>query len=501
MGKTSKKRQKESRAKPISKEKYLESGETSSKWSLFHKPPLHILLIAIVGFLAYSNTFDVPFHWDDTPNIVENYKLRDLNNLWPPTGSRWFGFLTFALNYNFGGLDTVGYHIVNIVIHIFNAILIYWLVMFTFRTPYFSTSNPPSPPFNKGGMGGFALFSALLFISHPIQTQAVTYIVQRFTSLATMFYLLSLVMYIKFRIQRTEDKTQNTEKKLDIPNTTKEIIGNSTSSSLRLVRNPSSERFPTSGNDTKCGLTYGFLNKYAICHLSSVIWYLGSVFSAILAMKTKEITFTLPFIIILYEFCFFKSQNYELRTMNLRRLLYLMPFLLTLFIIPLSIVGIDKPIGDAIGELREAAQETEEIPRWSYLITQFRVIVTYIRLLFLPIKQNLDYDYPIYNSFLDPNVFLSFLFLLSIFGLGVYLFYRSQFKVYGSLTYHPEPKAKDLGDSSATPQTCPEHERRNEILPLNQVQGQNDMERRNDIKSPTRYTPHYAIVRGYTLYA
>ena len=89
---------------------------------------------------------------------------------------------------------------------------------------------------------------------------------------------------------------------------------------------------------------------------------------------------------------------------------YLLPLLLTMLIIPLSLIGTDKPIGDAIGELREASQETEEIPRWSYLFTQFRVIVTYIRLLFFPINQNLDYDYPIYHLFSNPQVFLSFVF-------------------------------------------------------------------------------------------
>ncbi|MBI5194828.1 MAG: tetratricopeptide repeat protein, partial [Nitrospirae bacterium] len=51
-----------------------------------------------------------------------------------------------------------------------------------------------------------------------------------------------------------------------------------------------------------------------------------------------------------------------------------------------------------------------------------------LRLLFLPINQNLDYDYPVYHSFFEPNVFLSFMFLLFVFGLGVYLFYCSKTK-------------------------------------------------------------------------
>jgi tetratricopeptide (TPR) repeat protein len=147
-------------------------------------------------------------------------------------------------------------------------------------------------------------------------------------------------------------------------------------------------------------------------------------------MKTKEISFTLPFIILLCEFMFFEG-----KILTRKNLLYLVPFLLTVLIIPLSLIGIDKPIGDVIGELREAAQETEAIPRWVYLLTQFSVIVTYIRLLFFPTNQNLDYDYPLSRSLFEPGVFLSFLFLLSIFAFAVYLFIRSRRtgNVYGLL--------------------------------------------------------------------
>ena len=347
----------------------------------FNRTPIHIFLIIIIGLIAYSNTFNVPFHFDDARNIVENYKLRDLDNFWPPSGSRWFGFLTFAINYHFGGFDTFGYHIVNLSIHILNAILVYWLVILTFKTPYFQQFTVLGSRFTAST----ALFSALIFVSHPIQTQAVTYIIQRFTSLATMFCLLSLVMYIKARLV-----TQNTEK-----------VASSKQSGV------SKKLYAT---------------RYTL--------YAVSLVSAILAMKTKEISFTLPVIIALYEFMFF---NEKIR----RRILYLIPFLLTMFIIPFSLVGVDRPVGDMIGELREASQETTEIPRRIYLFTQFRVIVTYIRLLFLPVNQNLDYDYPIYHSFLNADVLLSFLFLISIFGLGVYLYFRSRFTAdYSLFTIH-----------------------------------------------------------------
>ncbi len=365
---------------------------------ILKKPVFHIIFIAILGLIVYSNTFQVPFHFDDTPNIVENYKLRNLDNFWPPSGTRWFGFLTFALNYDFGGLNTVGYHIVNLIIHILNAILVYWLVVLTLgiHDAGYTIQDKKNHEFRRVAPTGImnraswimhhhliALFSALLFVSHPIQTQAVTYIVQRFTSLATLFYLFSLVMYIKFRIHDTRYMIQDKKSK----------------------------------NPESCIMHRASEPKL---HAKRYALYAVSLISAILAMKTKEISFTLPFIIILYEFMFFGGKVK-------RRILYLIPLFLTLFIIPLSLIDTDKPVGDVIGELREATQDTVEIPRWSYLFTQFRVIVTYIRLLFLPINQNLDYDYPIYHSFSEPDVFLSFVFLLIILALGIYLFYSKRY--------------------------------------------------------------------------
>lgn len=356
-----------------------DSGSTinSSGHVSLHNPVLHIMLIIILGLLAYSNTFNVPFQFDDTINIVENHHIKTLSNFWPPSGSRWFGLLTFALNYKIGGLNVIGYHVFNFAIHILNAILVYFLVILTLKTPYFS------PPFNfplaKGGDRGvapfaIALFSALIFITHPVQTQAVTYIVQRFTSLATFFYLLSLVMYIKWRLLSKQQTNRAADQQ-------------------------------------------GERKNYCT---SALLLYCSSIISAILAMKIKEIAFTLPIIIVLYEFMFFKEKI-------IKKLPYLFPLVVTILIIPLSLINIDKPIMDFKNDVNHVTSaSTPDLSRLDYLFTQFRVIVTYIRLLFLPINQNLDYDYPLYNFFLNPNVILSSLFLLAIFSLGVYLLYRSR---------------------------------------------------------------------------
>jgi len=369
--------------------------------SLLDKPLFHLLLIVIFGLLAYSNTFNVPFHFDDNPGIAENPIIKSLNFFIEPSKAkifkkpfeydtfkmRYVGYLTFALNYKIHGLNVIGYHIFNLAIHIFNALLVYWFVLLTFKTPYFGSqytvdskqekTHSPIHRFTHSS-SAIALFSASIFVSHPIQTQAVTYIWQRVTSLATFFYLLSLVMYINFRLKAIGSRTK--------------VIGNRT-------------------------IAY---------RLSPFAYYLLSLISAILAMKTKEMAFTLPVIIVLYEFMFFKEKTKK-------RLFFLIPFLLTMLIIPLTVIGMNKSVSAVTNNVIEATKVPNAMPMWDYLLTQFRVIITYIRLLFLPFNQNFDYDYPIYNSFTDPNVFLSFLFLVSIFGLGVYLFYRSR------LMIHPTP--------------------------------------------------------------
>jgi hypothetical protein len=325
---------------------------------------IHIFLITLIGLIVYSNTFRVPFLFDDESSVYKSVAVRDAGYFTKASlagilsAPRTIGQLSFTLNYALGGLDVVGYHIVNLVIHVCCALLVYWFVVLLFRAPYFTGyfQGSVDPSFHVRGF--VALFAALLFVSHPIQTQAVTYIVQRYASLATLFYLLSFVLYIKFRL--------------------------SGSSKARHV------------------------------------FYAVSVVSAVLAMKTKEIAFTLPVMITLCEFMFFRGDIKK-------RVFYLIPLLLTMAIIPLSLIWSHGTSagGAAVLDRLTRGASLNIISPWDYLNTQFRVIVTYIRLLFLPINQNLDYDYPVYRTFFTAPVFLSFLFLLAIFGLGVYLVYRS----------------------------------------------------------------------------
>jgi tetratricopeptide (TPR) repeat protein len=154
------------------------------------------LVIVLAGVTAYANSVDVPFAYDDEASIVQNPSIR---TLWPlstplsPPGhgiavqNRPLANFSFALNYAFAGSDGLkveGYHYVNIAIHIANGLLIFSLICRTLALHAASTDDLANTL--------FAGAVALLWVVHPINSEAVTYVVQRTESLASLFYLLTL---------------------------------------------------------------------------------------------------------------------------------------------------------------------------------------------------------------------------------------------------------------------------------------------------------------------
>ncbi len=169
-----------------------------------------VVLFFFLILAAYSNTFNAAWQFDDKPNIVNNgyLHLKDLNpeslfktfftnprNPWK-TGNKLYRpipCLTFALNWYFGENNVIGYHIVNLVIHHLTGFLLFLTILNLFQSPNLK---------NKFAENAYliALLAATLWAIHPIQTQAVTYIVQRMTSMAAMFYILSMFFYVKCRL-------------------------------------------------------------------------------------------------------------------------------------------------------------------------------------------------------------------------------------------------------------------------------------------------------------
>lgn len=161
------------------------------------RPGLQVALIVLAVVLTYGHTLNVPFYLDDFLNIAENLAIQDLGKLEQVLGyspPRAVGFLTLAVNYDLHGNQTAGYHLANIAIHLLGGLAVFALLQGLLRTPAAQRSG-------GDGLYWLPLLVALLFVLHPLQTQAVTYVVQRFASLAAFFYVASLACYTWGRLR------------------------------------------------------------------------------------------------------------------------------------------------------------------------------------------------------------------------------------------------------------------------------------------------------------
>jgi protein O-mannosyl-transferase len=150
------------------------------------------LLLMLSGIAVYSNTFDVPFIFDDRIRIEENPAL---HQLWPLSipmrnSNRPFGMVTFAVNYALHGQRVWGYHVTNLAIHILGGLALFGIVRRTLSlgglaVRYGAIATP------------LAFAIALLWLVHPLNTQAVTYVVQRLESLMGLCYLATLYCFIR----------------------------------------------------------------------------------------------------------------------------------------------------------------------------------------------------------------------------------------------------------------------------------------------------------------
>lgn len=320
-----------------------------------------LIFILVVGVSIYSNSFNCSFNFDDLNNFGENKKLPELGDFkawWHYSHTRLIGLYSFALNIQFNHFDVWGYHFVNLLIHLVNAVLIWWLTILIFSTPVIENYRLAKYK------NEIAFITALLFVSHPLATQSVTYIVQRLASMVSMFYFLSIALYLRAR-----------------------LIDKSSGVKLAL---------------------------FVCCFLS-----------ALLAMLTKENAFTLPFAILLVEIFFLNSKKLIITLKDYRQLLIVIG--IVGFILLLSVnysFKVFKPI------LPNEAH-AYELTSFSYLFTQFSVIVKYIQLLIIPVNQIVDYDFKISNSFFEIRTFGCFLFLVLLISLAFYLFKRNRIVSFG----------------------------------------------------------------------
>lgn len=168
-----------------------------------------IFLFCLV-IIAYSNTFYATWHLDDYSNIIQNDRMHlsdlHIDSITKALQSspiaphpqknfcidRPLSRLSLALNWYFFGDHVVSYHIFNLMIHLLTAFSLFLSVDKILKTPNLKTKYENSAFF-------IVCFSTALWALNPIQTQAITYIVQRMAAMAAMFYILSIYFFLNAR--------------------------------------------------------------------------------------------------------------------------------------------------------------------------------------------------------------------------------------------------------------------------------------------------------------
>ncbi len=361
---------------------------------------LFFVVIFLWVILVYSNSLYNSFQYDDIHHIRENFNIRKLTNI--PSffkDPRMFSFhsedsmyrpfllVTYALNYYIHGNNVVGFHIVNVLLHAINAILVFLILLIFFSTYHFI-------PF----------LIALLYATHPVNTEAVNYISSRSDVLSTTFFLSSFYLFI-----RGKPLTSNLSKGVD------------------------------SGKKYNNKVISIF---YLVCYFISLIFYF-------LGLLTKEVVITLPIILFLYDWFFISrdrrsvdmswKKEESIRLSDYTSLIGLhLPFWITTAIY----LYIRRLVMGASGVM-SALHRTKPISLSDYTvsyttlyqITQIKVILQYLKLWFVPTGLTVEHGYPLIESFKDIWLWFSLVILTVLLGVSIILYKRDNRITFFSLWF------------------------------------------------------------------
>lgn len=275
---------------------------------------LQILLISALAVIAFLNSLDNGFVYDDVFTITNNYFIRDWGNFSALFSNDYFNSsgevtyrpvvtLSYFIDYSIWNLNPLGFHLTNILLHGICAILVYILLSIIVRNS--------TVPF----------LTAILFASHPIVTEAVNGISYREDLLAAVFFLASLLLFIQLTFRNPQSKISN-------------------------------YRYPL------------------------------SLFSYLLALCSKEMAITLPFLIFLFDWVFSGTDKIKKHAIKF----YLGFILVSGFYLFLRFIWFHNP-----------AEKQLTYPGNSFLVnllTMPKILGSYITLLFFPISFNADYIVP-----------------------------------------------------------------------------------------------------------
>ena len=319
--------------------------------------------IVLLGVLVYANSFAIPFLFDDYLEIQVNPAVKELQPLGSYlTALRGLPRLTFALNVRQGGFDVWGFHLVNVLLHLTNALLVYALVLWTLRLPFFAGRYAQRVRL-------LATLVALVFVLHPLQTMVASYLVQRAEGLGAFFYLTTLLCAAHaFQADGARRAAL--------------VAGAVVAVALGIVSKEIVATAPMA-----VGLYwYCFLRGGRGDGVPS--WGRRLLFLALLALP------------VVYG-------------LVLARAYLFAPAAPGPEAGPRSWMYIPT-----------AGFQVEGIGPWQYLITQFGVISWYLRLFLVPVGQVFDYGWPFADGFWRGDVLLPLVFLLAVVAAAVWAFPR-----------------------------------------------------------------------------
>lgn len=305
--------------------------------------------LVLAALAVYANSFSGPFIFDDLLSIPQNPTLHRLTTaLAPPGGGvtvtgRPLLNLSFALNHALSGDQVWSYHVLNFLIHSLAGLTLFGIVRRTLAGPGANGGKPGAPAsLFPGHEATFVAFAAALFWTvHPLQTESVTYIVQRAESLMGLFYLLTLYCFIR-GVEIRERAGSRTAG-----------AGHSPSD-----RRAGHERRPQTG----------------------VEWFALAFVFCLLGMATKEVMVTAPLIVLLYDRTFLAGSFRAAWQQRGRIYLALASTWILLAALVLLAANRGGSAGFGAG-----------VSFWSYAATQFEALVHYLRLAVWPHPLIIDY--------------------------------------------------------------------------------------------------------------
>lgn len=329
---------------------------------------LPYLLLTLLSIAVYLNSLKAEFVFDDLNIIVNNRLIReiDIGKLWESHPLRFVGNLSFAANYKIGELNVFWYHLTNVVIHTLSGLSVYIFLKLLIKTPLLENK---SKIYKK-----LPFLASLIFLLHPVQTQAVTYVTQRLSSLTAFLYTVSLIFFLKTILE--SEKSMKPAK-----------------------------------------------------YYKLIIFFISSTLFTFLAFITKENSFTLPIMFITLTLFFFPSSLNRI----FRRFTFALPSLAVGIFVAFS--GLVKYSDLKSLNLFNSAKIDPvyflkiiiEKFSLSYLLTQLKVIVYYLKLYILPVNQNLDYDFPMSSTLFEKHTFFSLIIIVALITTAIII--RKKFRL------------------------------------------------------------------------